>query len=190
MKGQTILETPCSQSTHNPGPGVQPPGRLPRYSMLKQHSSSSSRLLAANACESSASLPSRSQYPKFTYSECFGEKCCSHLPFMPGPTPPALPPISTKKSASKIQNEMTCVCLTTHTPCNQKLLSPLWQQGGQHPTALNSRTITCLGGSFSLLQGGDRPMLTAAITMLWKHRALWSVTAVKATSITSPTCGG
>lgn len=31
-------------------------------------------------------------------------------------------------------------------------------------------------------------MLAAAITMLWKHRALWSVTAVKATRITSPSC--
>lgn len=37
-------------------------------------------------------------------------------------------------------------------------------------------------------KGADRPMLTAATMTLWKHTALWSLTAVKATGVTSPTC--
>lgn len=74
------------------------------------------------------------------------------------------------------------------TPCSQEGLCPL-----HLPAA--GRVIFCTvgpshtsGGSCSLRQGGDEPMLTAAIMTLWKHTALWSLTAVKATGITSPIC--
>lgn len=108
MKGQTILETPCSQSTQNPGPGVQPPGGLPRYHMLKQHSSSSSRLLAANVNESSAGVcilnsPIQNVLGEIVVAICL--LCLSHTPS---------PATNKHKEVSKQDSELKNLCVLNH----------------------------------------------------------------------------
>lgn len=83
------------------------------------------------------------------------------------------------------------VHLTMHTPHYQKRLSLLHSPAAGRTTFHTTeqwvhRTPQEAAVAFS--KGGDRPMLAAAIVTLWKHTALWSLTAVKAIGITPPIC--
>lgn len=78
-----------------------------------------------------------------------------------------------------------------HTPHYQKCLSLLhWPAAGGATFCTTEQWVlrTPREAAAAFSKGSDRPMLAAAIMTLWKHTALWSLTAVKATGITSPTC--
>lgn len=96
------------------------------------------------------------------------------------------------KEVSKQDSELEKpVRLTMHTPRYQKCLSLLHSPAAGRATFHTTEPRvhrTPREALAAISKGGDRPMLAAAIMTLWKHTALWSLTAVKATSITSPTC--
>lgn len=105
--------------------------------------------------------------------------CLSGLPPLPQPCHQYAQ--SSQQARFRVRK---CVRLTRHPPHSQKHLSFRTRQlqGGQRSTPPHGRSIALLGRQ---LGAGDRPALAAAITSLRKHTALWSLTAVKATSITS-----
>lgn len=78
-----------------------------------------------------------------------------------------------------------------HTPRYQKCLSLLrWPAAGRATFRTTEQWVhrTPREAAAAFSRGSDRPMLAAAIMTLRKHTALWSLTAIKATGITSPTC--
>lgn len=95
------------------------------------------------------------------------------------------------KEISKQDSELRNLCAwprvlpaTRNTSC----FSTHQRQGGQHFTEPKSEFTAHPERE---LQPSARSMadpLTAALVTRWKHTALWSLTAVKATGITPPTC--
>lgn len=94
------------------------------------------------------------------------------------------------KEISKQDSELRNLCAwprvlpaTRNTSC----FSTHQRQGG-HFTELKSESTAHLGRELQPSARSVAHPLTAALVTRWKHTALWSLTAVKATSITPPTC--